>query len=174
MKLVFLIQILFCLNATADQLNLPKQDYSLVDVPAQSCLLEKINPLSLNLGKPRFDWTPISYQSRLRILFATVKMSSPGLEEINVRKNFSGPELFCLLKGQVSTDAILFDSNQTEWEWKNEVHLGNFISDGDDNQLPFDGPGELELYGLIETPGEPDQSLSLTTPFRFFWKGSGP
>lgn len=166
--------ILISSFAFANTLKIPNFENALVDASGVDCMANPFQPMSVDLGSPILNWQPLSTESRLRVLFVSIKMSSPGLEEINLRKNFSGKELSCLITGDATQERVSFNSQQTDWTFKNKILIGNLLPEGDDNFLPFDGPGEIELYGLVETPGKPDQPLSLIAPFHFTWPGVRP
>lgn len=169
--MTFLFSVLLGM-ATANQIALPKSEYSLEDRSASICGTH--HPLIIDLGAPSFQWSPLNAESRFKILFVAIKVSSPGLEEINIRRNFSNELLNCIVFNRTGSDEVILTADQSYWTFKNNIILGSLLPEDEDLVLPINGLGSIEVYGLLLNPGQPDQPLSVTTQFQFFLKGQNP
>lgn len=169
---VLCLSSFFCSLAFAQKITLPATEVPLLNKSVASCGHHE--PLLVNLGKPRIEWSPVGPQSRYKVLFVAVKLSSPGLEDINIRRNFSNESLNCVLLGKSGSDEVVLTPDQSQWTFFNNIIVGGLLPEDEDLLLPIDGLGSIEIYGLMQTPGEPDQPLSMTTQFQFFWTSQNP
>lgn len=164
---IFLVSFLVWSNS----LSLPIKDLKLQDASFSLCSGNSWQPLILNFGRPTLDWKPTNPESRFNILFVTVQASSPGLDEIHARRHISGKDLECLFRGRVDGQGVHLSARESKFITSTDLVVGSFMAEGDDLYSPFQGQGYVEIYGLIQTPGQADIPLPLRQGFSFSWAG---